>query len=86
MGKDIFPRLAAKLDSAIATDVISIDVSDDKILAKKPVFAGKAISTLELAGTSPKLVTVRLNTFSSENGEATVEVETLATETRLNKT
>ena len=47
MGKDIFPRLAAKLDSAIATDVISIDVSDDKIFAKKPVFAGKAISNLE---------------------------------------
>ena len=50
MGKDIFPRLAARLDSAIATDVTSVEASGDDIVVKKPVFAGKAIANLELKG------------------------------------
>ena len=65
MGKDIFPRLAARLDSAIITDVTSVRASGDDIVVKKPVFAGKAIANLELKGAT-KLVTVRLNTFADD--------------------
>ena len=80
MGKDIFPRLAARLDSAIATDVTSVEASGDDIVVKKPVFAGKAIANLELKGAT-KLVTVRLNTFADDkSGEGSVEVEAITVE------
>ena len=66
-GRDIFPRLAARLNGAIATDVISIEKNENDLVVKKPMYAGKCISTLKLTGAAVKLVTIRPNVFGSEN-------------------
>lgn len=42
MGKDLAPRLSAKLDTELLSDVIEIKLVNGKIEAVKPVFAGKA--------------------------------------------
>lgn len=65
-GRDIFPRLAARLDAPIATDITSIEEQGSDLIVKKPMFAGKCISTIKLSGSGVKLVTVRPNVFGSE--------------------
>ena len=45
-GRDLGPRLAAKLDAPIASDVTEISVSGDTVVVKHPGYANKVTVTL----------------------------------------
>ncbi len=62
-GRDLAPRVAAKLRTACATDVTALRVESGTIVATRPVYAGKAIQRLVLGG-SPAILSVRPNTFA----------------------
>lgn len=65
-GKDLFPRLAARLNVPIVSDVVGIGFDGDRLKVKKPLYGGKVISWLSFKdGVSP-LVTFRPNSFSVE--------------------
>jgi electron transfer flavoprotein alpha subunit len=49
-GRDLGPRVAAKLDVPIAADVISLAAAGDSITVKHPGYANKVIVTLEVQG------------------------------------
>jgi electron transfer flavoprotein alpha subunit len=57
-GRDLAPRIAAKLAAPIASDVISVDVQGEALTARKPAYAGKVIATLSVTG-SPAVLTLR---------------------------
>ena len=59
-GKDIAPRIAAKLGAGLASDVLSI-VSGNQF--KRAMWAGNAIATVEVT-TPVKVVTVRATEFA----------------------
>jgi electron transfer flavoprotein alpha subunit len=63
MGKDLAPRLAAKLDVALATDCVKVEVKDGRLELTRPIYAGKAYLTIRLK-TTPQLVTLRPNVFA----------------------
>jgi electron transfer flavoprotein alpha subunit len=42
-GKDLAPRIAARLDVPLASDVTALGVEGGKVTAARPVYAGKAI-------------------------------------------
>ena len=46
MGKDLAPRVAARLGVGLASDCTALAVEGGKLVATRPVFAGKAIQTL----------------------------------------
>ncbi|NRA64467.1 MAG: electron transfer flavoprotein subunit alpha/FixB family protein [Pseudobacteriovorax sp.] len=76
MGKDVLPRLAARFDSALFTDVISLSHSGDELEAQKPMYAGKAIATLKAKTSSTCLVSLRPNSIEVKKpgtGLGTVE-------------
>jgi electron transfer flavoprotein alpha subunit len=58
-GKDLAPRVAARLKAPLAPDATSVSVDGDAIVAKHPMYTGKIIGTLRIAS-SPALVSVRL--------------------------
>jgi len=62
MGKDLTPRVAAKLGVGMATDCTSLEVDGGKLVATRPVYSGKCYIKIELAGT-PQIVSVRPNTY-----------------------
>ena len=69
-GRDLGPRLAAKLDAPIASDVVAIDGGADKLTVRHPGYANKVIITLEISGT-PSIVSVRPSAFTAkETAEA----------------
>jgi electron transfer flavoprotein alpha subunit len=57
-GQDLAPRVAAKLGVGLASDVVSLAVEGDAIVARHPVNTGKVTATVRLTG-SPALVSVR---------------------------
>lgn len=61
-GKDIAPRLAAKLDTGQISDVIAIEPHGDTFAFTRPIFAGKAFEK-RLFRREPWVVTIRPNNF-----------------------
>lgn len=65
MGRDIFPRLAARLDGAILTDLTSVEASGSGVLGTKPMYSGKCIADVATDGAKISFVTIRQNVFPS---------------------
>jgi electron transfer flavoprotein alpha subunit len=64
MGKDLLPRVAALLGGSVATDVVGLSFEGGAFVAKRPVFAGKAMLTAK--STKPVFcATVRPNNFAA---------------------
>jgi electron transfer flavoprotein alpha subunit len=49
-GRDLAPRVAARLGLALASDVTGFEIRGDAVLADHPAYTGKVIVTLRLAG------------------------------------
>lgn len=62
-GKDLAPRVAARLGRPLAQDVTDVGVEGGAVLATRPVYAGKAHLKVKIAG-SPALVSLRPNVFT----------------------
>ena len=58
-GKDLSPRVAAKLRAALAPDAIALAVEGDAIVVRHPMYTGKIIGSLKITG-SPALLSIRL--------------------------
>jgi electron transfer flavoprotein alpha subunit len=72
MGKDLFPRLAARLGAPMASEITSI--GDDHTFVR-PMYAGNAMATVELDGPI-KVLTVRGTAFdAAKPGDSAAPVE-----------
>ncbi len=71
MGKNVTPRIAAKLDVMQISDIIAVESADTFV---RPIYAGNAIQTVKSAD-AKKVVTVRGTAFTAaeETGSASVE-------------
>ena len=76
-GRDIGPRLAAKLDAPIVSDVIELQASGDSIVAKHPAYANKVIMTLE-AKAPLVVLSVRPGAFTPTAAPRTAKSEAMA--------
>lgn len=61
LGKDLFPRVAAKFDAGMASEVTNFIMEGDKFSGTRPLFAGKCFAKVELTGSKPHFITVRPN-------------------------
>jgi len=73
-GKNILPRVAARLDVAQISDIISV-VSPDTFT--RPIYAGNAIATVQSAD-AVKVITVRTTGFDAAGQGGAAAVEALA--------
>jgi len=76
-GRDLGPRLAAKLDAPIATDVTSIAATGDTITVKHPGYANKVIMTLVVSGPQA-VISVRPSAFTAVESAKAARVENVA--------
>jgi electron transfer flavoprotein alpha subunit len=75
-GRDLGPRLAARLDAPIASDVTEIAVAGDALTVKHPGYANKVVLTLTLSG-SPVVVSVRPGAFDATESPRSARTETI---------
>lgn len=73
LGKDLGPRLAARLGCPLATDVTGIE-HDGSILVTRPVYSGKAVYMLRMTA-APCVISVRPNVFAPLEASSAGTVE-----------
>jgi electron transfer flavoprotein alpha subunit len=73
-GKNLLPRVAAKLDVAQVSDIIAIHSADT---FERPIYAGNVIATVQ-SNDAIKVITVRTTAFDSPALGGAAPVETIA--------
>ncbi len=76
-GRDLAPRVAAKLGVSLAADVTAVELQADALMAQHPAYTGKVIVTLRLTG-SPALVSLRPGALAAVEQPRSPRVETAA--------
>jgi electron transfer flavoprotein alpha subunit len=74
MGKDLAPRVAAKVAAGLASDCVELQAKGGRLVARRPVYAGKAYATVEWAG-EPQMATLRPNVFPLGQPDASRKAE-----------
>ena len=67
MGRDLAPRVAARLDVGLAADCTALTAEGGTLTAKRPVYAGKAIQKVRFPKT-PAIASLRPKVFSPVQG------------------
>ncbi|MBI5542938.1 MAG: electron transfer flavoprotein subunit alpha/FixB family protein [Deltaproteobacteria bacterium] len=70
IGKDVLPRVAARMGAGMATDVLGFEGSAEKIVLRRPMWAGNVFAEVEIT-TLVKVFTVRTTEFPAAAKAAT---------------
>ncbi len=73
-GKNILPRVAAKLDVGQISEITKVDAPDT---FERPIYAGNAIATVK-SSEAVKVITVRTTGFDAASSGGSASVETVA--------
>lgn len=75
LGKDLAGRIAIKSDSSVFNDCIDIQYENEKIIATRPVYAGKSITVIK-SNSDNMVITLRPNVFKPHEVQSeNVEIE-----------
>jgi len=74
MGRDLAPRVAARVGAGLASDCVALAVKDGRLEARRPVYAGKAYATVRWEG-EPQMATLRPNVFALGTADASRKPE-----------
>lgn len=77
VGRDVLPRVAARLNAAMATDVMGMSGSGEEITLIRPMWAGSVTAEVKLH-TPVKCVTVRATEFPAAAAGAVGEVKSFS--------
>jgi electron transfer flavoprotein alpha subunit len=78
-GRDVIGRLSAKLDRAVLTNNVDLEIDGDKLVATTPVFGGSTNVKTKFTGAGPQLVLVRPKSFPAEaSGGGAAPVESIS--------
>jgi electron transfer flavoprotein alpha subunit len=67
--RDFAPKLAARLDRPIVTDVTGISVVDGRVEYARPMFQGKLTAVVVPLGPAPHFVTFQIGAFRADHAE-----------------
>ena len=79
-GKDLAPRVSARLRVGLASDCVGFEWKDGGLVARRPVYAGKAFARVAWSAARPQVASVRPNTFTpmTPDGSRKAAVERIA--------
>ncbi len=66
MGKDVAPRFAARNDVSVLADVMDLRREEDRLIASRPVYSGKARAEVDCGSAALQVATTRPNVFPAE--------------------
>jgi electron transfer flavoprotein alpha subunit len=77
MGRDLAPRVAARLGVGALADVVELTLEGETLVARRPVYSGKANATVDTAGKNPQVISLRPNVFAADEAGGSAEVVNL---------
>jgi electron transfer flavoprotein alpha subunit len=88
MGKDLAPKLAARLKTSLAPDCVGLQMeADGTLIATRPVYGGKLRAVVKAVHPSLQIATLRPNVFNALPSDASkaAQVERLTVPTTLDR-
>lgn len=79
-GRELSANVAATLDVGLAMACLDLEIEDKKLVAKRALFGGKIIATVDIIG-EPQLATISPNIFELVESDGAGVVETVAVNT-----
>jgi electron transfer flavoprotein alpha subunit len=73
-GRDLAPRVAARLGVSVVTDVLSFEIEGDSIIVRHPMNIGKVIATIAIAA-KPAIIAMRPNVIAPAHNAKAGKVE-----------
>lgn len=76
IGRDFLPRLAARLETGIASEVTGIEIGEDgSIMTERPIHGGRVLVHQHCPDRMPQVISVRPRTFQISEGSREAKVE-----------
>ena len=76
-GKDLSGRLSARLGVGMAQDCVEFSLDNSNLVAKRPIYAGKAYATVTFKDSSPQIATARPNVFELNEPDESKSAEVI---------
>lgn len=76
VGKDVLPRLAARLKAGLAVDAVDLSIDGGKLVAKKPIYSGKAFANVNFSS-DIQIASTRPNSFPVAAAQDGAQAETI---------
>ncbi len=70
MGRDLMPRVAAKLDTGMISEGIAVLCREGRIVVTRPLYAGKCLADVVIPEANPQIITCRPNVFEVAKPES----------------
>jgi electron transfer flavoprotein alpha subunit len=77
LGKDVAPRVSAKLGAGLASDCVSLSSDGGRLTARRPLYAGKTFATVKFEG-DLQIATLRSNVFAVGTPDASRTAEVVS--------
>ncbi|MBE0410678.1 MAG: electron transfer flavoprotein subunit alpha/FixB family protein [Anaerolineales bacterium] len=71
-GRELAAMSGVDLDAGVMPDVIAMEIEDDKIIATRPIYAGKLLSMV-FSTTKPQILTLRVRAFEKPEADTSRE-------------
>ncbi|MBW2002348.1 MAG: electron transfer flavoprotein subunit alpha/FixB family protein, partial [Deltaproteobacteria bacterium] len=82
-GKDLSGRLAARLGVGMVQDCVAFSLDNGNLVAKRPIYAGKAYATATFKDSIPQIATARPNVLELNEPDASKSAEVVDAEFSL---
>jgi len=76
-GKDLLPRVAARLNTGLASDCINLKVENGKLVAARPMYAGKCVVEAVIPDATPQMASIRPNVLAVGSTDAAKKAEVI---------
>lgn len=84
-GKDLFPRVAARLETGLAVDCTDIGLDDNnKFMVKRPMYAGKTYAEVGFSDATPRMASIRPNVLIPGQPDESRKVEVIKVAAEIN--
>jgi electron transfer flavoprotein alpha subunit len=82
-GKDLSGRLAARLGVGMVQDCVAFSIENGNLVAKRPIYAGKAYATVTFKNSIPQIATARPNVLELNEPDGSKSAEVIDAEFSL---
>ena len=76
LGRDLFPRLSARIKAGLASDIVDLKIEGGTLIARKPVYSGKASAAVSFSS-SIQMALVRANSFTTSAAKEGAQAEVI---------
>ena len=84
-GRDLFPRVAARLETGLAVDCMDIGLDDsNQFMVKRPMYAGKAYAEVGFSDATPKMASIRPNVLIPGQPDESHKAEVIKVAAEIN--